>query len=70
MGVQDGPNTREDAKEMSEERSGVAGGRMRPRPYEKPDIKSSSIKETFLACGKCANGPIEQFFCVIFPEQS
>ena len=68
MGVQDGPNTRKDPKEMSEERSGAAGGRK--RPYEKPDIKSSSIKETFLACGKCSNGPIEQFFCVIFPEQS
>ncbi len=53
---------------MSGEKGETAGGRK--RPYEKPAIKSSTIKETFLACGKCSNGPIEQFFCTIFPEMS
>ncbi len=42
----------------------------RKRPYEKPAVKSSTIKETFLACGKCASGPVEQFLCTIFPEMS
>ena len=40
------------------------------KPYEKPDIKSSTIKDTFLACGKCGSGPVEQFMCVVFPELS
>jgi hypothetical protein len=40
------------------------------RKYEKPAVKSSTIKETFLACGKCTDGPVEQFLCVIFPELS
>ncbi|MFA6449193.1 MAG: hypothetical protein WCX65_07000 [bacterium] len=54
---------------MKTDSAGNPAGRAR-RPYEKPDMKSSAIKETFLACGKCANGPIEQFLCVIFPELS
>ncbi|HOO57275.1 MAG TPA: hypothetical protein PLN69_10655 [bacterium] len=46
-------------------------GRMTPKKvYEKPEIKSSTIKDTFLACGKCGTGPLEQFLCVIFPELS
>lgn len=40
------------------------------RPYSKPRIKSSSIKDTFLACGKCGSGPVEMFVCVVFPELS
>jgi len=40
------------------------------RPYEKPTIKSGTIKDTFLACGKCTNGPVDQFLCNIFPELS
>jgi len=54
---------------MDRENAGPSPER-RKRPYEKPSVKSSTIKETFLACGKCASGPVEQFLCTIFPEMS
>jgi hypothetical protein len=56
---------------MKEETAGnnEAGGAAK-RPYSKPRIKSSNIKDTFLACGKCGSGPVEMFVCVVFPELS
>lgn len=71
MGVPRGKTESEGEKEMKEEDKGnIEGGVASRRPYEKPRIKTSRIKDTFLACGKCGSGPVEMFVCVVFPELS